>query len=161
MDIQIRPIKPDDRSWITKKLTDNWGAPLVISRGKVHDATKLPGFVALYDRKEVGLVTYRVDGHSCELVTLDSWRENTGVGTCLIDAVKREAHKAGCDRLWLITTNDNMHALSFYQKRGFHLVAVYPDALSESRKIKPSIPKIGMHDIPLRDEIELQIILSQ
>ena len=132
---------------------------MIISRGKIHDASKLPGFVALSDNESVGLVTYRIDGKNCELVTLDSWKQNFGIGTSLIDAVKREALKAGCSRLWLITTNDNLHALGFYQKRGFHLAAIYPNALDESRKVKPTIPETGMHGIPLRDEIELEIQL--
>jgi ribosomal protein S18 acetylase RimI-like enzyme len=160
MDIKIRPITSDDQQWIAKTLADNWGSFLVISRGQTHDASNLPGFVAFHDSKKVGLATYRIDGSNCELVTLDSWRENIGVGTILIEAVKRVALNAGCSRLWLITTNDNLHALGFYQKRGFNLVAVYPDALAESRKIKPAIPEIGMNNIPLRDEIELQILLD-
>ena len=160
MNIQIRTITRKDQSWIKKRLIQNWASQLVISRSQAHDATRLPGFVALYKGKEVGLATYRIDGKECELVTLDSWQESIGVGTTLIEAVKREACKIGCSRLWLITTNDNLHALGFYQKRGFHLVAVHPNALAESRKIKPSIPEIGLHGIPLRDEIELQILLD-
>jgi len=158
--IQIGPIKVEDRDWITEKLTDNWGSSTVISRGRIHDASKLPGFVAMYDNEKVGLVTYRIDRKDCELVTLDSWKENIGVGTFLIEAVKRAALKDGCSRLWLITTNDNLQALGFYQKQGFHLVAVHPNTGDESRKIKPTIPKIGIHGIPIRDEIELEIQLG-
>jgi hypothetical protein len=132
----------------------------VISRGKVHDARKLPGFVARSAGNNVGLATYRLSSQECELVTLDSWQENLGVGTSLIEAVKRVAIKAGCARIWLITTNDNLHALGFYQKRGFHLVAVHCGALAESRKIKPSIPEIGFGGIPLRDELELEMLVD-
>ena len=32
--------------------------------------------------------------------------------------------------------------------------------MNESRKIKPSIPLIGANNIPLRDEIELEMILK-
>jgi hypothetical protein len=46
-----------------------------------------------------------------------------------------------------------------YQKRGFVLVAIHRNALAQSRKIKPQIPLIGDHGIPLRDEIELEIPL--
>lgn len=63
-------------------------------------------------------------------------------------------------RLWLITTNDNMEALRFYQKRGFILSALYPNALEESRKLKPEIPEVGLEGIPLRDEIELEFKLN-
>ncbi len=161
LEIEIRPITPKDEDWTAQKLTNYWGSPLVISRGQIHDASKLPGFVALHNDEKVGLVTYRFDDEECELVTLDSWRENIGVGSRLIAAVKRAALKAGCKRLWLITTNDNLHALGFYQKRGFQLIAVHPNAITASRKIKPSIPEIGMGGIPIRDEVELEIRLKR
>jgi len=77
----------------------------------------------------------------------------------LINAVVEQARGRKCRRVWLVTTNDNLHALAFYQKRGFELVAVHRGAVNESRKIKPVISLIGMHNIPLRDEIELEMIL--
>lgn len=157
---EIRPSISEDQAWIKATLVEHWGSQLVVSRGQIHDPSQLSGFIAISTGKRVGLVTYRVDGEDCEIVTLDSWQENIGVGTALIDAVKRVAIEAGCSRLWLITTNDNLQALGFYQKRGFHLVAVHPNALAESRKIKPAIPEIGFNGIPLRDEIELQIRLA-
>ena len=79
-----------------------------------------------------------------------------GVGTALLDAVRDAAVQAGCRRIWLITTNDNLRALGFYQKRGYRLVAVHRDALQRSRELKPSIPLVSPDGIPLRDEIELE-----
>jgi len=73
--------------------------------------------------------------------------------------VAEVARKEKSTRLWLITTNDNLLALGFYQRRGFHICAVNPDAITEARKIKPSIPQIGLEGIPLRDEIVLEISL--
>ncbi len=106
-----------------------------------------------------GLVTYRLEAVECEIVTIDSLIEGIGIGTALIDTVKAAAVAAKCERLWLITTNDNVKALRFYQRRGFALVAVYRNALEESRRLKPEIPLVGMHGIPLRDEIELELRL--
>jgi hypothetical protein len=60
----------------------------------------------------------------------------------------------------LVTTNDNLNALRFYQKRGFVLVAVHRNALEVSRKLKPEIPLVGMDSIPLRDEIELEMMVD-
>ena len=107
-----------------------------------------------------GLVTFHIAGDACEIVTLDSLHPGQGIGTALIEAVKAAAGAAGCRRLWLITTNDNLHALGFYQKRGFRLVAVHPGAVDDSRKLKPEIPLIGNDGIPIRDEIELEIVLT-
>jgi N-acetylglutamate synthase-like GNAT family acetyltransferase len=95
---KIRSITWEDKSWIVQILTEHWGSNLIISRGQSHDASELPGFVAMYDNQAVGLATYRISGHECELVTLDSWQENKGVGTALIERVKRTALEAGCSR---------------------------------------------------------------
>jgi ribosomal protein S18 acetylase RimI-like enzyme len=120
----------------------------------------LPGFVAIRSQEIVGLLTYHLEGTQCEVVTIDSLRSGLGVGTALIEAVKQTAQQAGCERLWLITPNDNLNALRFYQKRGFALVAVHRNALERSRQLKPQIPLIGEHGIPLRDEIELELRLT-
>ena len=91
---------------------------------------------------------------------MNSLVERIGVGSALIDAVKKVAASAGCRRLWLITTNDNTAALRFWQKRGFWLAAVYPNAIAESRLLKLEIPLTGNDNIPIRDEIELEMILA-
>lgn len=108
----------------------------------------------------IGLLTYHLAYESCEVVTLDSLRPASGLGTALLEGAKAAARQARCHRLWLITTNDNLNALRFYQKRGFELVAVHRNALKHSRLIKPHLPLIGEHGIPLRDEIELEMILD-
>jgi ribosomal protein S18 acetylase RimI-like enzyme len=58
--------------------------------------------------------------------------------------------------LKLITTNDNLQALKFYQKRGFRLMEICQNAVEEARKIKPEIPKVGYYGIPIVDEILLE-----
>jgi GNAT superfamily N-acetyltransferase len=59
-------------------------------------------------------------------------------------------------RLRLTTTNDNLDALRFYQRRGFRLVALRPGAVDAARALKPEIPVTGAHGIPLRDELDLE-----
>ena len=125
----------------------------------LHDAGALPGFVAIRNGERAGLATYRLDGPDCEMVTLNSIIEGVGVGSALASAVERVAREAGCVRLWLITTNDNLAAIRWYQKRGFTIARVHRDALIESRRLKPSIPLLGMGGVPLRDEIELEMKL--
>jgi GNAT superfamily N-acetyltransferase len=160
-DITILPINADDREWVAQFIHEQWGSNKVVSRGVVHYPQILPGFVALNKGEKVGLVTYNIVEGSCEIVTLNSTYSSYGVGTALIEAVRGIAIKSGCKRLWLITTNDNMNALRFYQKRGFVLVAVHRNALEQSRKLKPEISLFGDYGIPLRDEIELEMILVE
>lgn len=83
--------------------------------------------------------------------------QGRGVGSALLGAVEELARRRGCKRLWLVTTNDNTHALAFYQRRGFSLAALHRDAVTEARKtLKPFIPLVGEGDLPIRDELELE-----
>ena len=159
MAFQIIPLQESDKSWVTDLLAEWWAGSTQVSRGRLHHAGELPGFKAALDGKPAGLVTYRIDGADCEIVTLNSLVERIGIGSALIDAVKEIATIAGCKRLWLITTNDNTAALRFYQKYGFLLVAVHRNAIEESRRLKPEIPLTGNDGIPIHDEIELEMVL--
>jgi GNAT superfamily N-acetyltransferase len=159
-DFDVFSITADDKPAITEILKDAWVSTISVSKGKAHDASELPGFMAVQDDEIIGLITYNIKDNECEIVTLNSLFEGIGVGTVLVKAVKQTAIKAGCARLWLITTNNNTDALRFYQIRGFLLVAVYRNAVTEARKkIKPEIPLNGLESIPVRDEIELEMML--
>jgi DNA-3-methyladenine glycosylase I len=159
---QIRPLgdSEGDRDWVQRFIAAQWGADEVVVHDTVYHPARLPGFVAWQAGVRVGLVTFFLDDEACEIVTLDSQRRGSGVGTALLEAVKGVAQVSGCRRLWLITTNDNLDALRFYQKRGFALVAVHRNAVERARQTKPEIPLVGQHGIPLRDEIELDIPLE-
>jgi ribosomal protein S18 acetylase RimI-like enzyme len=76
------------------------------------------------------------------------------VGTRLLDAVE---DRTGAQRLWLVTTNDNLDALRFYQRRGFRISEVRPGASDEARRtLKPSMSEVGNFGIPIRDEIVVE-----
>lgn len=121
------------------------------------DARKYPSLVAEENGRLAGLLTYVVDGERCEILTLHTAPRGRGTGTALIAFVERVAAEAGCHTLWLITTNDNVGALRFYQRRGFRLVSLHAGAVDRSRAtLKPEIPEVGDHGIPLRDELELE-----
>ncbi len=127
----------------------------MVSRGRVHRPAELPGFVALRDQEPVGLLTYRREAPRWEVVSLEALHHGRGIGSLLLRALEAEARVEGAAGLWLITTNDNLRALRFYQRRGYRLRALHVGALDESRRLKPGIPALGEHGIPLRDEIEL------
>jgi GNAT superfamily N-acetyltransferase len=157
---QIRPLVEGDKAWVAHLLKEWWAGPRIVTRGKLHHADELPGFIAIQDSKPAGLITYDIVGEQCEIVTMNSLVEGKGIGSALIDAVKNVAVTAGCKRLWLITTNDNTAALRFWQKRGFRLAAAHRNAIEKSRLLKPEIPLTGNDGIPIRDEIELEMILA-
>ena len=159
-DFLIRPLVPSDRDRVRAFVIQRWGAEIAVAHHVVYRPHQLPGFAAWQSESIVGLVTLHVVGNSCEIVTIDSLQPGRGMGTALLDAAIAFARQANCTRLWLITTNDNLNALRFYQKRGLVLVTIHRNALTRSRQLKPQIPLIGNDGIPLRDEIELEMVLE-
>jgi GNAT superfamily N-acetyltransferase len=125
--------------------------------GEVLRAIDHPALVADDGSRLVGLLTYVIAGDDCEILTLHAAEQWRGTGSALVDAVARGAVEHGCSRLWLLTTNDNVDALRFYQRRGFRLTALHPGAVDQARRqLKPEIPEIGAHGIPIRDELILE-----
>ena len=155
----IRRLTPKDLPRLNQFWTEHWGGTEMVVHGEVFQAGQLDGFVAEQNNEWIGLVTFYIKDTACEIMSLDSLQEDQGIGTNLVEEVIQEAHEAGCQRLFLTTTNDNLRALGFYQKRRFELVSIRRGAVNESRKIKPSIPLTGCHNIPIRDEIELELLL--
>jgi GNAT superfamily N-acetyltransferase len=147
------------RNAVNQKLMEEWHCPPSVSKGKIIDTTILPGLLIIEDDKIKGIITYHFENNECEIVTLNSFEENKGIGTILVNGVLDIARNANCKRLWLITTNDDTNAIRFYQKKGFDLKAIYINSMEISRKLKPSIPLIGMDNIPIMHELEFEIIL--
>jgi ribosomal protein S18 acetylase RimI-like enzyme len=132
-----------------------------VSRGRKIYPFDGDGFIAENDSGEaVGVAVYDVKGGQCELTLIEVFEKRAGAGTMLVDNVVKAAKNAGCTRLWLVTTNDNLDAMKFYEKLGFKQKAVYPGAMTGARKIKPSIPVTGKYGIEINDEIEYEYILS-
>ncbi len=168
-EFNIRPLQRSDREWVAHFLDDRWGTTQIVSRGKAVYGHLLPGFMAeraaepdddspadQEEAEKIGLVTLHIGESDCEITTLNSLTETEGVGSALVEAVESWAREAGMERLWLVTTNDNLAALKFWQKRGYELVAVHRNAIAAARRIKPQIPINGIDGIPIRDEIELE-----
>lgn len=156
IDMEITKICETDKALISDFITKNWGSPFSVSRGKIYHIVDLPGFICKQGGKIAGLITYHIAKKDCEIVTLNSKIENEGLGTQLINKVINVARKNECKRVWLVTTNDNVNAIRFYQKRGFDWTGFYRDAMVESRKLKSEIPWYGNDGIPIRHEIEFE-----
>ena len=153
----IETIQQADESRVASLLESSWGSRHVVTRGKIFDAAKLPGFLAIGNTEILGLITLRFEVSECEIVTLDAFKQGEGIGSALFKAARRNCLERGGDRLWLITTNDNLGAITFYQKLGMRMVAIHSDAVTEARRLKPQIPLVAENGIPIRDEIELEI----
>jgi len=159
IDFHINEIKREDKPLVSSFISENWGSPIVITKGKTHNTMDLSGFIYKSNDKIIGLITYKIEDDECEIVSLDSKLENKGLGTSLINKVIEYARKVRCKRIWLITTNDNTKAIRYYQKRGFEWIGYYQDSVMESRKLKPEIPEFGFDNIPIKHEIEFELML--
>lgn len=158
--IEARLLTADDHTWVVDFLRAHAGATRVVSRGRLHQADQLPGFVGLHEGAPSALLTYHVSGDDFEVVTLHAALKGRGLGSLLLEIARQKALGLGCRRLWLITTNDNAPAIAFYKSRGMRLVAVHRNALHESRRLKPEIPLTGIGGVPIEDEIEFEVVFE-
>ena len=160
--VVLRTLTRGDRGWLANALRATWGSIRVVSRGRLsEDVTRLPGIVAEDPGGHpIGFALLRFDEDDAEVVVLQSLEEGRGAGSALLDGARREAEHAGCRRVWLVTTNDNLHALRFYQRRGWDWIAMHRNAVVESRRLKPEISLLGSNDIPIRHELEFELALS-
>lgn len=153
--MQVREKRAADQLWVSAFLAERWGGRVLL-RGRLVDAAGLPGLIA---GEREGLATWRVAGDVAELVTLDAVVPGRGVGTALLAGLVRRLRRAGVKRLRVTTTNDNLDALRFYQRRGFRIIAVRAGAIERGRRLKPALPAAGAYGIAIRDEIELEMRL--
>jgi len=166
--IEIRSAGPADRDLVSGLLDAGWGSTLIAIHDEMIDASALAALLAQRPGADVsGLLTWRpatLPGrpadNAWEIVTLNTLVRGVGVATRLIDSLEESARKVGVRWLWGMTTNDNLDALRLYQRRGFRIVAVEPDAVDRARSLKPSIPAVGEYGIPIRDELRLAKDLS-
>ena len=153
-DLTVRPYEPPrDEAWAETVVVDGFGDRVQVRRGEPIDVLTVPGLVSEAGGEPVGLLMYVATDGGTEIVVLVAGDRRRGVGTALLDALR----SAVGGPIRVVTTNDNVDALRFYQRRGFRLLAVRPGAVDETRRRwKPHLPAHGDHGIPLRDELELE-----
>lgn len=158
--LEVRPVADPERDMLAELLRRDWGTTEIVSRGEAHDLMRCPALFCVGDDRVVGVATYAISGEDCELLTINAFEKRRGIGSRLLADVAERARAAGCRRLWLITTNDNLDAIRFYQRRGMRLTALRPGAVDEARRRKPEIPLIGSYGIAIRDELEFELELE-
>jgi GNAT superfamily N-acetyltransferase len=153
--LAVRAFEPSDLAWAEALIGGGFAGRLQARMGTVVDALARPGFVAEVDGVYWGIVTFAEDDEGVEVVYLQATERRRGVGTRLLEAV---VHRADGRRVWLVTTNDNLDALRFYQRRGFRLAQLRVGAVDEARRnLKPAIPLVGHFRIPVHDELVLEL----
>jgi len=154
--MEIRRITQAYRPLVNAFLQERWFSTVMIIRGRAFDLSGTNGFLLLEDGCITALITFYIAGRSCEITSLDSLAENRGAATALVEKVAAEAAARGCRHIRVVTTNDNIRAIRFYQKRGFDLKRLYRNSFMRARRIKPEIPLAGSDGIPLQHELEFK-----
>lgn len=157
--IKLRSSTPKDTKWLEELMTRDWGGLPLVIRGKKYYPASLDGIIAENENGIAGFLFYEVRDQDCEIIVFEIFDKFKGTGTQILNQLKEIATNKKCRRLYLMTTNDNLDALRFYQKRGFHICGIHLDSVKISRQIKPTIGMTGDHGIPVRDEIDLEFLL--
>lgn len=157
---EIIPVDSEWRAEIDRLIEREWAGPMVATNGVLHNTSQAEGFVFLSSGQLAGYLLYCLEKGECEVLVLHSLAENRGVGSALLRSAVQKAKQGGCGRIWLVTTNDNVRAVRFYQRFGVELKAVRIGAMDQARaSLKPSIPLIGSDGIPIKHEFEFEMIL--
>ena len=156
---RITPVTKDDSVWIKNFMTCNWGGEPLVIRSKKFFPSELPGLLVRDGENILGFLFYIIENAECEIIVFEIFEKFHGIGTAVLNELIQLAKAHRCQRIFLMTTNDNLDALRFYQRRGFHICRIHIDSITQSRKLKPTIGLVGDYNIPLRDEIDLEMIL--
>lgn len=134
------------------KTQHQFDSTMVVSSGH-YDLTQYPCILAFEAGSLIGVLIYKIGMDILEIISLESYKENKGIGSQLIQHVENIAYSLNIHTLQLITTNENIKALYFYQRNGYRMSDIRPNAVDMARRVKPSIPLKGNNGIVIKDEI--------
>jgi 2-oxo-4-hydroxy-4-carboxy--5-ureidoimidazoline (OHCU) decarboxylase/GNAT superfamily N-acetyltransferase len=156
--VTVRSMTAEDAGWADRLLSGYQGTRMTARLGELLDPLEFPGLVAEVGGSPVGLLTFQVKDEQMEALTVHAQASGRGAGSALLAAAVDQARQRGARRLWLVTTNDNLHAIRFYLRRGMHVARVHEGAVDRDRALKPEMSRInGENGIPMRDLVEFEL----
>lgn len=156
--VLVREATDADRPLVRALFERDFGRTRVIGFGQVLDVDAMPALVATMHEDVSGALAYRLLGDGLHIVALatDPMWQRSGVGGHLVAEAELLARRLSLARVIVTTTNDNLPALYFYQRRGYRLVSVSPGSmLAHTEGVLP-----GFAGIPVRDEMQLEKMLA-
>ena len=150
-------LEPAPAEVIDRLLRERWGLPIIAGDRVYDDPAKLKGLVWRDAAGAVqGLVAWSIEGDQAEIVSIEALEQGRHIGGRLLDGAEAELRSRGVRRLRVVTTNDNLRALSFYLRRGYRLVRLHLGGMERVRRAKPQVPETGIEGMPLRDMWEFE-----
>ena len=152
--VMVREATEADRAAARELFDQDFGRTKIVAFGEVVDIEQMPALVAVMHDAPSGALAYRLLGDALHIVALatDPMWQRSGVGGYLIAEAELLARRLNITRLVVSTTNDNLPALYFYQRKGYRLTELVPDSvLTQTHQVVA-----GFAGIPARDEIRLE-----
>jgi ribosomal protein S18 acetylase RimI-like enzyme len=150
----VREATNIDRAAARELFERDFGRTKIVAFGEVMDIDQMPALVALMTDEPAGALAYRIHGDAVHIVALatDPMWQRSGVGGHLLAEAELLARRLNLTRVVVATTNDNLPALYFYQRRGYRLADLVVDSvLTHTGREVP-----GFGGIPVRDEVRLE-----
>ena len=150
----VREATNVDRAAARVLFERDFGRTKIVAFGEVMDIDQMPALVALMTDEPAGALAYRTHGDALHIVALatDPMWQRSGVGGQLVAEAEILARRLALTRLVVATTNDNLPALYFYQRRGYRLT----DLVVSSVITHSGRQVLGFGGIPVRDEVRLE-----
>ena len=152
--VLVREATDEDRAAARELFEQDFGRTKIVAFGEVVDIDAMPALVAVMHSDPSGALAYRLHGDALHIVALatDPMWQRSGVGGYLVAEAELLARRLALARLVVSTTNDNLPALYFYQRRGYRLTDLVPNnVIAHTHEEQP-----GFAGIPVRDEIRLE-----
>src|SRR4051794_9040142 len=152
--VLVREATDADRAAARSMFDRDFGRTRIVAFGEVVDIDQMPALVAVMHREPSGALAYRLLGDALHIVALatDPMWQRSGVGGYLVAEAELLAHRLSLARVVVATTNDNLPALYFYQRRGYRLTALVADSITAHT----GEAHAGFAGIPVRDEVRLE-----
>jgi ribosomal protein S18 acetylase RimI-like enzyme len=153
--VLVRQAEPADRADTLALFRRDFGRAAVLAFGELMSLEECPAIVAEMRGDLAGALAYRMLPDALHVVALatDPLWQRSGVATHLAGEAEVLARRHGVGRLVFATTNDNLPALYFYQRRGWLITEVVPGAMIPHVR---EHARAGFAGIPVRDEIRLE-----
>ena len=150
----VRESTDADRPAVRALFESDFGRTKIVAFGEVMDIDQLPVLVALVTQDLAGALAYRSFGDALHLVALatDPMWQRSGVGGHLVAEAELIERRLDLRRTIVATTNDNLPALYFYQRRGYRLTDLVPNSIT----MHTGQEVAGFAGIPVRDEVRLE-----
>ena len=155
----VRPSDEKDRAAVVDLFERDFGYTSIVSFGEEVRVEQEPALIAWMKGELAGALVYRLLPDALVILALatDPMWQRSGVGGHLVAEAEAVARGRGLKKVRVSTTNDNLPALYFYQRRHYHLIGVVPGGMIGH--VRESDSK-GFGGIPLRDELRLERTLA-